>query len=564
MNEDGKDIRLNIPKPQRLSSNDLFNLVAEQLVKPSLSTVRFASPQIAHVNETLSHDAISLSKSQDGSVLSYLAEYSGSPFLGDELSVHNFFNLSNDSWERSSRLSRNDVRSLSMESHHNVESHHLPCLLKMPHVTNVSDLTNETEVMVNNSWILPQIVACLPREIVNKFLELPNIFMDSVLEDIENDKELSRSSLHFPSSWISLGNVLLAKAQTNQTVEKWESRFLVLLDNCLFEFHQTSHIIGFAHLSGAKIAEVIIDSKSASVSKCLKISFSGLSSLPNAEQFWISVNDDSHFCRLQQLLVKASQLNVRDLFSIDSDKEKSVLGRGRFNEVLKAHRTGFSYHEFLSHSLEQINDGIAAELCVSSTKTVDSTEIAIKAISKDIFWEKVKTGKERADAIVREVLSQLILSLKYSSKSFFPFVKIFGFFETQKGFLLELELMQSLDLFDKLAAEGTMSEENVQLIIVKLVGAVCLMCHQGIAHRDVKLSNITFSVGETQNLYDCKLADFGMAGFIGKDKRLRGRCGTPGYVSYISLYISFLFFHPSCRLLQIFCVLGIKNHTTVM
>ena len=28
-----------------------------------------------------------------------------------------------------------------------------------------------------------------------------------------------------------------------------------------------------------------------------------------------------------------------------------------------------------------------------------------------------------------------------------------------------------------------------------------------------------------------KLADFGMAGFIGRDGRLKGRCGTPGYVA---------------------------------
>lgn len=32
------------------------------------------------------------------------------------------------------------------------------------------------------------------------------------------------------------------------------------------------------------------------------------------------------------------------------------------------------------------------------------------------------------------------------------------------------------------------------------------------------------------NIY-IKLADFGMAGFIGRDGRLRGRCGTPGKIS---------------------------------
>jgi serine/threonine protein kinase len=36
------------------------------------------------------------------------------------------------------------------------------------------------------------------------------------------------------------------------------------------------------------------------------------------------------------------------------------------------------------------------------------------------------------------------------------------------------------------------------------------------------------------NIY-IKLADFGMAGFIGRDGRLRGRCGTPGKISRYTL-----------------------------
>jgi len=58
----------------------------------------------------------------------------------------------------------------------------------------------------------------------------------------------------------------------------------------------------------------------------------------------------------------------------------------------------------------------------------------------------------------------------------------------------------------------------------------------GIAHRDIKLSNITFPRSERDLSDECenifiKLADFGMAGFVGKDGKLRGRCGTPGYVA---------------------------------
>jgi energy-converting hydrogenase Eha subunit A len=534
MNEDGKEIRMNIPKPQRLSSSDLFNLVTEQLVKPPLSTVRFASPHMNLVNETLIHDAISLSKSQDGSILSYLAEYSGSPFLGDELSVHNFFNLSNDSWEKSAKFIKNDLNNTnSVDSHHNRDSSYSSCLMKMPVVANISDLANDSEI-ITNSWILPQIITCLPNEIIYQFLELPNIFLNSTIEHEKEDQDSYDSSLLFPSSWISLGNVLLAKPLVGKDKIYWEPRFLVLLDNCLFEFNQSNQIVGFAHLAGAKIAEIVLDSSIGPVSKYLTISFSETSNASMMGQFCISVQDCSRIQYLMQILVKASQLNVRDLFTIDSDKGKALLGKGRFNEVLKARRNGFSYQQFLKETLEQSTEGITLDSDLIS-KISGEPNIAIKAISKEVFWGKVKTGKERSDAIVREVLSQLLLSLKYSSKSFFPFVKIFGFFETQKGFLLELELMQELDLFDKLAAVGTISEENVQLIIARLVGAVCLMCHQGIAHRDIKLSNITFSIQEAEQLYDCKLADFGMAGFIGKDKKLRGRCGTPGYVSPLLL-----------------------------
>lgn len=45
---------------------------------------------------------------------------------------------------------------------------------------------------------------------------------------------------------------------------------------------------------------------------------------------------------------------------------------------------------------------------------------------------------------------------------------------------------------------------------------------------EVNSNNIDLTADiEDDNVY-IKLADFGMAGFIGRDGRLRGRCGTPG------------------------------------
>lgn len=210
---------------------------------------------------------------------------------------------------------------------------------------------------------------------------------------------------------------------------------------------------------------------------------------------------------------------------------------------------------------------------------------ALKRVTKEMYWEHVDAGRERGDAILREVLSQMLLSGQHllattiEEEPFIPFVQIFGVFETRSYFGMELELMESRDLFDRLATDGPMSEEHVRYIMAQIIDAISL-CHRlGIAHRDIKLSNITFPRDETltpqeekqlletrrfiaqQHAKDSdseaensdsdaddddsyasskdsdsdaiivKLADFGMAGFIGPDKRLKGRCGTPGYVA---------------------------------
>lgn len=226
-----------------------------------------------------------------------------------------------------------------------------------------------------------------------------------------------------------------------------------------------------------------------------------------------------------------------------------------------------------------------------------------------IFWRRVDEGCERGDALVREVLAQMLVAAHFADhpalalssvlnvppylnaadsvmprsrdldgvatsvagialtstgqstvnnkdvastpvltqpsapqQGHLPLVQLFSAFETADGFAMELELMQSMDLFDLLAEVGALPEYHVQCIVAQLIEAVSL-CHKlGIAHRDIKLSNVCFSMNQVrgrsvQSLLqskECirvKLADFGMAGFLARDKKLRGRCGTPGYVA---------------------------------
>jgi serine/threonine protein kinase len=154
------------------------------------------------------------------------------------------------------------------------------------------------------------------------------------------------------------------------------------------------------------------------------------------------------------------------------------------------------------------------------------------------------------------------LSTSLVATAIFPVVQIFGVFESFDGFAIELELMQQLDLYEVLSQDGVFHEDSVKHIVKQLVTAALYCLKSGITHRDIKPSNITFSIVEAGPSVDplpaavapapalgppssqastpplpfspirIKLADFGMAGFISShDRKVRGRCGTPGYVA---------------------------------
>jgi serine/threonine protein kinase len=82
---------------------------------------------------------------------------------------------------------------------------------------------------------------------------------------------------------------------------------------------------------------------------------------------------------------------------------------------------------------------------------------------------------------------------------------VFSVFESVSGFCLELELMESFDLFDKLSKDGIMIEANVKQVVSQLIDAVSLCNKLGIAHRDIKLSNITFPLTRKETQTDDSL-----------------------------------------------------------
>ena len=149
-----------------------------------------------------------------------------------------------------------------------------------------------------------------------------------------------------------------------------------------------------------------------------------------------------------------------------------------FNEVRKGKR---SPKLFLNKNEDNDDDS-------NSAYDIDNSILkAIKLVPKALFWDRVSAGHERADSLVREVLSQFIVCqpIKHailptagaesgqttlnrnishnnrdienmqlstpspsptlqSYSSAVPIVQIFGAYETVDCFALELELMQPI------------------------------------------------------------------------------------------------------------------------
>ncbi|CAM9259253.1 unnamed protein product, partial [Phaeothamnion confervicola] len=193
------------------------------------------------------------------------------------------------------------------------------------------------------------------------------------------------------------------------------------------------------------------------------------------------------------------------------------LGRGRFACVKRAHRRGAG------------DGGVGGKVAASC---------ALKIFDKAEFWRRVHRGQERFDTLVREAAVQAILTAAVANAdeagAFCPVVRLLGIFEDTEYLVLEMELMSERSLFHELSHDGVMEEGETARVAAGLLKAVVFMQGLGIAHRDIKLSNVLFLPADataTHRHGEVRLADFGMAGQVDAAGQLRGRCGTPGYVA---------------------------------
>lgn len=294
---------------------------------------------------------------------------------------------------------------------------------------------------------------------------------------------------------------------------KWCHRFVALYRNNLWEYLDdkgTSRPVGYANLAEGSVHGL----QNTLVEFAFKYYRFSTPNSPRNE-CWVQCETPAEATRWRDALAAAARVTIDDLFDLRPDAAASAgddgyeLGTGRFASVRRARR----------RQRIQDTDGCCA----------------LKIIDKNVFWDLVAHETEREDTVIREILTQSMLTVRGgAAAAYCPIIRLLSLFETRSQLVMELELMRGGDLHEEIVTKSAVTEERAAFLVASLVHAIHFCQENRVAHRDVKLSNLaldTATCPRGENFSVIKLADFGMAAFVQPDGMLRGRCGTPGFVA---------------------------------
>lgn len=108
-------------------------------------------------------------------------------------------------------------------------------------------------------------------------------------------------------------------------------------------------------------------------------------------------------------------------------------------------------------------------------------------------------------------------------------VKVFEYYEDDTSVYITMEFCLGGELFSKINGAESLNESSICDVMRQLFSVVSYIHSKGIAHRDLKPENILIEErGQELNL---KIADFGNAALINKEKKFKGETGTCYYMA---------------------------------
>lgn len=360
-------------------------------------------------------------------------------FLGDEVSVRGGNHFGKNAWAqgRSHSGSPSTWSSFGMSSI--VEGQSSETEDSMPILPELSS----DQKWDAGSWLASSLATELPHD---------------VFEALRSDHSNVEYQQHTMQGWVYL----------KETGMKWRKRFLSLYRNNLWEYlddKPASHPVGFVNLSEGSVHS----HQRTTVEFTFKYYRNSSPNSPRQE-CWIQCDSEHDAVRWREQLAIATTLGTDDLFDLSPDSptasaQRFELGKGRFSVVTRARRRGFTL------------------------KDASTQDCALKIIDKNTFWDLVAHETEREDTVVREILTQSLLTVR-SGGSYCPVIRLLSLFETRSTLVMELELMREGDLHEEIVSNAAVNETRASFLVASLVKAIEFCHFNGVAHRDVKLSNL--------------------------------------------------------------------------
>ncbi|KAL2893387.1 CBL-interacting serine/threonine-protein kinase 9 [Bienertia sinuspersici] len=155
---------------------------------------------------------------------------------------------------------------------------------------------------------------------------------------------------------------------------------------------------------------------------------------------------------------------------------------------------------------------------VKLARNIDNGDfLAIKILNRDIVLQH-----KMVEQIKREISTMKVI--KHPNV-----VKLHEVMASKTKIYIVLDLVEGGELFDIIAKQGRLKEDEARKYFQQLINAVDYCHSRGVYHRDLKPENLLLDSHGA-----LKVADFGLSAFsqqVREDGLLHTACGTPNYVA---------------------------------
>ncbi|VDN03899.1 unnamed protein product [Thelazia callipaeda] len=144
---------------------------------------------------------------------------------------------------------------------------------------------------------------------------------------------------------------------------------------------------------------------------------------------------------------------------------------------------------------------------------ITKTEVAIKIVDKG------RLNDANLDKVYREI--EVLKKLNH------PYIiRLYQVIETKNMLYLVTEYAPNGEIFDFIAKQNRLSEENARQKFAQIISAIDYLHNLKIVHRDLKAENLLLDAA-----LNIKIADFGFSNFYSDDYTLDTFCGSPPYAA---------------------------------